>query len=80
MLLIEVAETSLAYDRSTKLRMYPEADVQEYWVLDCASESVEVHRAPEAAGYRHVARFTGNASISPLSVRDVRVALPEIFA
>ena len=49
MLLVEVAETSLAYDRSTKLRLYAEAGIAEYWIVDCTAESVEVHRTPDAA-------------------------------
>src|SRR2546422_9417382 len=51
LLLIEVSETSLSYDRSTKLRLYAEAGIAEYWVVDCSAESVEVHRAPDASGY-----------------------------
>ena len=42
LLLIEVAESSLAYDRSTKLRLYAEAGIPEYWVVDCLAESVEI--------------------------------------
>jgi len=79
-LIIEVAETSLAYDRSTKLRLYAEAGISEYWVVDCTAESVEIHRAPDASGYRDVSRFTGTASVSPLAFPDVRIALAEIFA
>jgi Uma2 family endonuclease len=37
LLLIEVAESSLAYDRSTKLRLYAAAGIPEYWVVDCAA-------------------------------------------
>ena len=48
LLLIEVAESSLAYDRSTKLRLYAEAGIPEYWVVDCLAESVEIHRGPDA--------------------------------
>ena len=80
LLIIEVAETSLSYDRSTKLRLYAETGIPEYWVVDCAAESVEVHRSPDAGGYRDVSRFTGSASISPLAFPDVRAGLAEIFA
>jgi len=80
LLIIEVAETSLSYDRSTKLRLYVETGIAEYWVVDCAAESVEVHRTPDASGYRDVSCFTGTASISPLAFPDVRVTLAEIFA
>jgi Uma2 family endonuclease len=42
LLVIEVAESSLAYDRSTKQRLYAEAGIPEYWVVDCAAEAIEV--------------------------------------
>ncbi len=52
----------------------------EYWVVDCAAESVELHRTPDAGGYREVSRLAGTASVSPLAFPDVSVPLAEIFA
>jgi Uma2 family endonuclease len=80
LLLIEVAESSLAYDRSTKLRLYAAVGIPEYWVVDVAAESVEVYRAPDAGGYREISRLAGAASVSPLAFPDVRLTLAEIFA
>ena len=80
LLLIEVAESSLAYDRSTKLRLYAETGIPEYWVVDCAAESIDVHRAPEAGGYRDVVRVAGAGSVSPEAFPDVSLTLAEIFA
>ena len=80
LLVIEVAESSLSYDRSTKQRLYAEAGISEYWVVDCAAESVEVHRTPQAGSYRDVSCLTGVAPINPLAFPDIRVTLAEIFA
>ena len=80
LLLVEVAETSLAYDRSTKLRLYAEARIAEYWIVDCTAESVEVHRTPDAARYREVSRVTAGGSVSPQAFPDVVLALSDIFA
>jgi Uma2 family endonuclease len=80
LLLIEVAERSLAYDRSTKLRLYAEAGVTEYWVVDGAAERIEVHRTPEAGGYRDVSRLSGSATVSLGAFPDVALTLAEIFA
>ncbi len=80
LLLIEVAESSLAYDRSTKLRLYAEAGVAEYWVVNGAAEGIEVHRAPEPGGYRDVSRLTGSATVSLGAFPDVVLTLAEIFA
>jgi Uma2 family endonuclease len=50
LLLVEVAESSLAYDRSTKLRLYAESRIPECWVVDYTTETVEVHREPALTG------------------------------
>ena len=62
LLLIEVAESSLAYERSTKLRLYAAAGIPEYWVVDGVAEGVEVHRTPEAGGYRDASRVAGTGT------------------
>ena len=80
-LVIEVAETSLRYDRSVKLRLYAEAGIPEYWIVDCATESVEIHRTPQADGYRDITRVTEpGAAISPQAFPEVTLTLAEIFA
>jgi Uma2 family endonuclease len=80
-LLIEVTETSLRYDRSTKLRLYAEARIAEYWIVDCAAEAVEIHRSPHAHGYRDVVCVTeAGATVRPQAFPDVTVTLAEIFA
>ena len=81
LLLIEVAESSLAYDRSTKLRLYAAAGILEYWIVDCVAESIEVHCTPHADGYRDVARVAGpTATVALRAFPDVALALTEIFA
>jgi Uma2 family endonuclease len=76
-----VAESSLAYDRSTKLRLYAAAGIPEYWIVDCVTESVEVYRTPHADGYRDVTRIAGPAAtVAPLAFPDVALVLTEIFA
>jgi Uma2 family endonuclease len=80
LLLIEVAESSLAYDRSTKLRLYAEAGVPEYWVVDCNAEAIEVYRDPRPEGYRDVNRVVGTAALTLHAFPDVELTITEIFA
>lgn len=80
LLLIEMAETALRYDRSVKLRLYAEAGIPEYWLVDCAAESVTVHRTPAADSYRDVHRATGDGSIELQAFPDVVLRFAEIFA
>jgi Uma2 family endonuclease len=80
LLLIEVADTSLRYDRTIKLRLYAEAGIPEYWVVDAAGEAVELHRMPSPDGYREVIRLTGASAVSLQAFAEVVLTLPEIFA
>ena len=81
LLLIEVAVSSLAYDRSIKLGLYAAAGIPEYWVVDCVAESIEVYRAPHADGYRDVARVAGpTATVVLQAFPDVALALSDVFA
>jgi hypothetical protein len=80
LLVIEVADSSLAYDRSTKLRLYAEAGIPEYWVVDCAAETVEVHRGPGPDSYREVTLVAGVATLRPQAFPDVELRTTDIFA
>jgi Uma2 family endonuclease len=80
LLLIEVADSSLAYDRSIKLRLYAEAGIPEYWVVDCTAEAVEVHRAPSSEGYSDVTSVVGPETLTLQAFPDVVLTTTEIFA
>jgi Uma2 family endonuclease len=79
LLVIEVADTSLAYDRSIKQRLYAEAGVPEYWIIDCEAEAVEIYRDPGAEGYRDVRRVGGQAVLALQAFADIQLAVPDIF-
>ena len=46
-LVVEVAETSLSYDREVKLPLYARSGLPEAWVVDLASGAIEVYSSPE---------------------------------
>jgi Uma2 family endonuclease len=55
LLAIEVADSSLDYDRDVKRPMYGEAGIAEYWIVNLIDECLEVHRQPQPDGtYRDV--------------------------
>jgi Uma2 family endonuclease len=81
LLLIEVSETSLRYDRSTKRALYAETGVPEYWIVDSEAEAIEVYRGPQAGAYRDVIRVIGaDATVTPAAFPDVSLRLAQIFA
>jgi Uma2 family endonuclease len=79
LLVIEVADTSLAYDRDTKLPRYARAGIPEAWIVDLEGQAVEVHRAPGPTGYRDVQRLGRGASVSPAAFPDLRLAVDDIL-
>jgi Uma2 family endonuclease len=80
MLVVEVADSSLRYDRIRKLPLYALASIPEYWVVSVEGEWVEVYRSPEGAGYRESRRVHRDGAITPLSFPDVVVSVRDIFA
>jgi Uma2 family endonuclease len=78
-LLIEVGDTSLRYDRGRKLRLYAQAGIPEYWIVDAWAEAIEVHRDPGPEGYGQTERLTGRMTATPQTFPDVALPLTEIF-
>lgn len=56
LLLMEVSDTSLAYDRDIKLPLYARSGIGEVWILDLVGGTVERHTEPAYEGYRLVRR------------------------
>jgi len=48
LLVIEVSDTTLAYDKDVKLRLYAEDGIPEAWIVDLNGRKVEGHSGPEA--------------------------------
>ena len=58
LLVVEVSDSTISYDRDVKGPLYAEAGIGEYWLVNLPDRAVEVHREPGADGYRQVARAT----------------------
>ncbi len=71
LLLVEVAQSSLEYDRGEKASLYAEARIADYWIVDNAGQCVEVYRDPEAGRYRSVQTFRADQEVRPLVFPDV---------
>ena len=76
LLLIEVADTSLAFDRAVKVPLYARAGIPEVWVIDLEGETVEVFRGPGPDTY---AEATLARRGHPLDAAGVTVTVDEIL-
>ena len=70
-LIVEVSDTSLAYDREIKLPRYAGAGIAEAWLVDLNSETFEVHSGPGPGGYRTTTRFGRGDRVESATVPDL---------
>ena len=78
-LVVEVADTSLAFDRDVKLPLYADAGIPEVWLVDLASNEVHAFRRLESDRYAEhetvgpgeAIRVTELPSLSPVSTDEV---------
>ncbi|MDQ6943748.1 MAG: Uma2 family endonuclease, partial [Candidatus Eremiobacteraeota bacterium] len=66
LLVVEVAASSLHYDRGMKLRAYARHGVPEYWIVDLLHEHIDVYRAPGGERYARHRRVGRGKSVAPL--------------
>lgn len=78
-LLIEVSDSSLTYDRTSKLPAYARAAVCEVWLVNLSAQSIEIYREPDSKGYRFTAILRKGDIASPQAFPQVSVQLSEIF-
>lgn len=64
-LVVEVSLSSLRKDRGRKARIYAEAGIPRYWIVDLVHESVTVHLDPSDLGYRSITTFTPPDVVDP---------------
>lgn len=67
-LLVEVAESSLVYDRTVKLPNYAVAGIHDFWIVNLINEQIEVYRKPSGRTYQEQSTYRGDAEIHPLAL------------
>ncbi len=72
-LVVEIADTSVVFDREVKLPLYAASGIPEVWLLDLATGVLEVLRDPRSAGYRSILRLTAGETVAPLAFPDLVV-------
>ncbi|CAA9464865.1 MAG: COG1355, Predicted dioxygenase [uncultured Rubrobacteraceae bacterium] len=71
LVVVEVADTSVSYDRNTKLPLYASAGVPEAWLVDLRAGVVEVHSGPRAGGYGTVGMYTRGEVVRSATLAEV---------
>jgi Uma2 family endonuclease len=79
-LAVEVADSSLRFDRDTKAPLYAASHVDEYWIVDVAGRAIEVYTQPENGRYASMRRAVVGDRVSPAAFSDVVVDVAALFA
>lgn len=82
LLLIEVSDTTLAYDRRVKLPLYARWGVREVWIVDVEREIVMQHTQPQDGSYQFTKRFGRGATIVTdlLPTLSLTIEVDTVFA
>ena len=85
-LVVEVAETSLVFDRGEKGSLYARGGIRDYWIVNLVDRVLEVYREPEPDStapygwrYRAVQPLARDAVVSPLALPSVRVGVAALL-
>jgi Uma2 family endonuclease len=79
LLMVEVADSTLLYDRREKLPLYAKHGVPEFWIVNIAEKRLEVYREPQKKFYKQTLLLTVQDEISPLHFSEVRFAVSDFF-
>jgi Uma2 family endonuclease len=86
-LIVEIAESSYRTDREFKAGLYARAGVLDYWIVDIAHDTLEVHREPETSpealyGWRYgsVSVLRPPAIVAPLVAPDTSIRVADLLS
>jgi Uma2 family endonuclease len=85
LLVVEVSDTTLNYDLTTKAELYATAGIADYWVLDVTARQLHVFRDPQhnvalnITTYRSHTTRAATESVSPLAAPSANVAVADLL-
>ena len=87
LLVVEIADTSLQYDRTTKMSLYASAGIPEYWIVNLVERRLEVYREPSSlepetpfnALYKSLRLYSAQESVSPLFAPEVSIQVGQLI-
>ncbi len=79
LLVIEVAASSLDYDRTVKARLYGQAGIPEYWLLDVEQRRLERYSEPSPQGYRETRLFLEGEPLGCARLPDCMLDLGDLL-
>lgn len=79
LLLIEIADSSLVYDRERKAPLYARFGIPEYWVIDTSEPALEIYRNPAPEGYRESLLPGADEEVTPIRLSHQRFRVADLL-
>ena len=79
LLLVEVSDSTLRFDRSQKLRLYATHNIPEYWIVNLIDNCLEVYRQPQDGEYLEKTILSKADNLNLCTLPDVRLAVSDIL-
>lgn len=79
LLLIEVSDSSLAYDRGKKARLYATVGITDYWIVNIRDRCIEVRRQPVGKSYEDIRIYNIGETVSPLHFPSLALPVGTVF-
>jgi Uma2 family endonuclease len=79
-LVIEISDSTVGFDLTTKAELYARAAVVEYWVFDIPARRLIVHRDPQGGLYRSVAAYQSHEAVAPQAAPESEFRVGDAFS
>ena len=79
LLLIEVSDTTLRYDRRIKLALYARFGIPEFWIVNIRARSIEVYTDPVNGEYTSLQTFRRGQTATPTAFPDVVLPVADVI-
>ncbi len=78
-LVVEVADASLAFDRTRKATLYARAGIPDYWIVNLIDTTLEVYRQPRGHAYQVCQTLSRHDQITPLALPEAVLDVARLF-
>ncbi len=79
LLVVEISDSSLRYDRDTKIPLYASHKIPEVWLIDLQNRRLMIYRDPGFEGYRQILIPDKNQVVAPVMLPGVEIRFSELW-
>lgn len=80
LLVVEVADATLKFDRSRKVPLYAEAAIPEVWIVNLRNDLIEVHQEPSAGIYQTTKLYRRGETVISSVLPDLSLSVDEVLS